>query len=95
MLFLNKHERDLLYAAPAVTSTQIVCGDCSHRGNYYPEHPIRTLLRIDGRCDRCGGRSYELASIVFARRAVQIRSRLAEIKEANQLELLYNGETCK
>jgi hypothetical protein len=91
-LFLSKRERELLYAPPAVTSTQIVCGDCSHIGNDYPKRPIRTRLRVDGRCDRCGGRSYALASIVFARRALQIRDRIAETEEANDLERLYSRE---
>src|SRR5262245_3621871 len=98
ILFLNKHERDLMYALPAVTKTQIVCGDCSapplywnlsrtldeRRNEPWPARPIKTLLTLDGCCDKCGGRNYELASMLAARAALDRIGRL----EAEELEEL-------
>ena len=37
---------------------QIICGDCSGDNNI----PVKTYLNRSGNCDRCGGRSYVLAS---------------------------------
>ncbi|MCI0487652.1 MAG: hypothetical protein L0229_13755 [Blastocatellia bacterium] len=37
---------------------QIICGDCSGDNAM----PVKTFLNRSGNCDRCGGRSYVLAS---------------------------------
>lgn len=105
-LFLNDHERDLLYALPAVTETKIVCGDCSapplywtraraiddRRCDPWPARPVKTLLTLDGRCHKCGGRNYELASILAARAALDRMGRL-EAPQLEELEQLYERET--
>jgi hypothetical protein len=45
-------------AAPVVTGTEIICGDCS--GDQH--EPRRTLLTKDNRCSACGGQNYTLAA---------------------------------
>ncbi|HWN99246.1 MAG TPA: hypothetical protein VNS63_08255 [Blastocatellia bacterium] len=54
-------------------AVQIVCGDCAGEG----ERPVRTCLDQSGRCARCGGTSYvlasELASNVLQLRAARLR----------------------
>jgi DNA-directed RNA polymerase subunit RPC12/RpoP len=45
-------------AAPVVTDTEIICGDCSGDGH----EPRRTLLTKDNRCSACGGQNYTLAA---------------------------------
>jgi hypothetical protein len=47
-------------SAPRITATQIVCGNCAGDDLL----PIRTFVTADGCCSRCGGRSFELASII-------------------------------
>jgi hypothetical protein len=50
-------------AAPHVTTTQIVCGDCDEAAglNWLPH---KTFLTSKGGCSECGGRSYALAAKV-------------------------------
>jgi len=48
-----------------MTSVQIVCMDCSDPESHWPE---RTLLTERNRCSRCGGKSYLLASLMYAAR---------------------------
>ena len=67
-LFLSARERVI---APTherrLTSLLIVCGDCS-AWDKDPEgerNPRKLFLTHDGRCEGCGGRSYELASVMF------------------------------
>ncbi len=45
-------------AAPRITATEIICGDCSGPGL----EPRRTLLTKDNRCATCGGQNYTLAA---------------------------------
>ena len=67
-LFLNMRERVL---APVherrVTTVLIVCGDCSawREDPEAERNPRKLFLTHDGRCEGCGGRSYELASVMF------------------------------
>ena len=52
-----------LRATSPLRKIQIICGDCS--GN--EGQPRRTFVDRMGRCEECGGSSYVLASISFAR----------------------------
>ena len=56
------YKRISKYASPRVTTVQIVCGDCAG----FETLPRRTFLTAEGRCAKCGGRSYELAARVCA-----------------------------
>jgi hypothetical protein len=58
-------------AVPHVTRTEIVCGDCSGDSLL----PKRTLLTTNGDCAGCGGRSYELASKLCQKLAMQLTKR--------------------
>ncbi|HLF83291.1 MAG TPA: hypothetical protein VI837_03865 [Blastocatellia bacterium] len=60
--------------APLTMGVQVICGNCS--GESY--RPNRTYLDLNGHCDRCGGRSYVLASIVASNRAQARAERLRE-----------------
>ena len=48
------------------SAVQIVCGDCAGEGLI----PIKTFMDRHGNCERCGGKSYILASDrgIYARR---------------------------
>lgn len=48
------------------SAVQIVCGDCAGEGII----PIKTFMDRHGNCERCGGKSYILASDrgIYARR---------------------------
>lgn len=50
-------------AAPNVTTTQIVCGDCDEAAGL-SWLPHKTFLTSKGCCADCGGRSYALAAKV-------------------------------
>jgi hypothetical protein len=63
------------------------------RSGHWPDRPFKTLLTLDGRCDKCGSRNYELASVIDARHGVALRSRLQGLAEASELEQLYQKET--
>ena len=52
-------------SSPAL-GIQIICGDCAGDG----ERPLKTFADSFGRCEGCGGDSYVLASVFYARRAV-------------------------
>jgi hypothetical protein len=52
---------------------QIICGDCSGEN----EIAFRTFLGHSGRCERCGGSSYVLASHVAMNAALARRFRYA------------------
>jgi hypothetical protein len=56
-------------SALLTVAVQIVCGDCAGDG----ERPIRTCLDQSGRCARCGGTSYVLASDLAAN-VLQLRA---------------------
>ncbi|MCI0485417.1 MAG: hypothetical protein L0229_02340 [Blastocatellia bacterium] len=52
-----------LRASSPLLKVQIVCGDCAGEEG----RPRRTFADRRGRCEECGGDSYVLASISFAR----------------------------
>jgi DnaJ-class molecular chaperone len=70
----TKLEQISAAAMPRVTRMQIVCGDCGGDGLL----PRRTFLTSSGDCDRCGGRSYELASKLCQKLAIQLTKRHEE-----------------
>ena len=51
--FVRSGRSALHYAA-----IQIICGNCSGDGDI----PVKTFMDVHGACERCGGRSYLLAS---------------------------------
>lgn len=84
-------ERDVLLDArtlPRVTVTAIYCLDCA--GEDYP--PRKTFLTSAGRCHKCFGRAYQLATVwapgmreILQQRfrARQTRERTREIERRN------------
>ncbi|HSE36627.1 MAG TPA: hypothetical protein VLG74_04935 [Blastocatellia bacterium] len=78
VFFLSRREDpDQLFqrrAEPLMMGVLIICGDCAGDGRL----PTRTYLDRSGRCARCGGHSYLLASVVGAHRAEATAERLEE-----------------
>jgi hypothetical protein len=72
MPFLNRLTR---HAVPALTPTEIICGDCAGDDLL----PRRTKLTVEGSCAKCGGRSYALASLVGVALACYLRNNNTEI----------------
>src|SRR5512144_1667536 len=70
---------DQLYqrrAEPLMMGVLIICGDCAGEGRL----PARTYLDRSGRCARCGGHSYLLASVAGANRAQATAEQLTEAR---------------
>ena len=59
----ENHSGQLIEPRASILSigVQIICGDCSGDD----DRPIKTYLSRSGNCNRCGGRSYILASRHF------------------------------
>ena len=78
-LLSRKTDPDQLYqrrAEPLMMGVLIICGDCAGDGRL----PARTYLDRSGRCARCGGHSYLLASVAGAHRAEATAERLKEAR---------------
>ena len=76
-------DRDQLYqrrGEPLMMGVQIICGDCAGTEPL----PIRTYLDRNGRCARCGGHTYLLASATGARRAEATVKRLREAESRSR-----------
>lgn len=71
MLYLPEKERQLFDRTLSLDLSiwQIVCGDCAGQDN----RPAKTVLTLAGCCSKCGGRSYELASVMFSVAGIRIR----------------------
>lgn len=71
MLYLPERDRQLLTRTLSLelSKEKIVCWDCA--GD--EDRPKKTTLTMAGCCSKCGGRSYELASVVFGVAGIRIR----------------------
>lgn len=67
----------------AITSTVIICADCSDEERLLP---VKTFLTAAGRCHNCFGRSYQLASRVGPEMSAAIR-RTREVPEYSDLSV--------
>lgn len=68
----------------AITATVIICADCSDVERLLP---VKTFLTAAGRCHRCYGRSYQLASRIGLEMSAAIK-RAREVPEYSDLSLI-------